>query len=107
MACATRPRGREHPRAVSGLHTGLARRVQLRQTIVRRVSEFWISDRRLCNLASGKAVAIQDTARAPPCPPVKACFSTIEEVVEALTTINGDYERRVLPVILNLVDTRA
>jgi hypothetical protein len=24
---------------------------------------------------------------------VKACFSTIEEVVEALTTINGDYER--------------
>jgi hypothetical protein len=85
----------------------LARGVQLRQVIVRRVSKRWISDRTLCNLASGKAVVLQDTGPSSPCPPVKACFSTIEEVVEALTTINGDYERPVLPEILNLVDARA
>lgn len=85
----------------------------------------WISDRTLCYLASGKPVVVQDTGPSSFLPAGEGVFrfSTIEEAVEALATINGDDERHcraaraiaeayfdarlVLPEILNLVDARA
>jgi hypothetical protein len=55
----------------------------------------WISDRTLCYLASGKPVVVQHTGPSSFLPNGEGLFrfATMEEAVEALATINRDYER--------------
>lgn len=55
----------------------------------------WISDRSLCYLASGKPVVVQDTGPSNFLPSGEGIFrfSTIEQAIDALATINRDYER--------------
>lgn len=55
----------------------------------------WVSDRTLCYLASGKPVVIQNTGPSSFLPNGQGMFrfSTLQESVEALETINGDYGR--------------
>ena len=55
----------------------------------------WISDRTLCYLASGKPVVVQHTGPSSFLPNEEGMFrfTTMEEAVEALATINRDYER--------------
>jgi hypothetical protein len=56
----------------------------------------WISDRTLCYLASGKPVVVQHTGPSSFLPDGEGLFrfATMEEAVEALATINRDYERQ-------------
>jgi hypothetical protein len=58
----------------------------------------WISDRSLCYLASGKPVVMQDTGPNSYLPFGEGIFrfSTSEEAVEALATLNADYEKHCL-----------
>jgi hypothetical protein len=60
-----------------------------------RFQNAWISDRTLCYLASGKPVVVQDTGPSAYLPSGEGMFrfSTLREAVEALATINADYER--------------
>jgi len=55
----------------------------------------WISDRTLCYLASGKPVVVQNTGPSSFLPNGKGMFhfATMGEAVDALATINRDYER--------------
>ncbi len=55
----------------------------------------WISDRTLCYLASGKPVVVQHTGPSSFLPNGEGMFrfATLEEAVDALATINRDYER--------------
>jgi hypothetical protein len=55
----------------------------------------WISDRTLCYLASGKPVVVQDTGPSAFLPSGEGMFrfSTLGGAVEALASINADYER--------------
>jgi hypothetical protein len=55
----------------------------------------WISDRTLCYLASGKPVVVQDTGPSAYLPSGEGMFRflTLREAVEALASINADYER--------------
>jgi len=55
----------------------------------------WISDRTLCYLASGKPVVVQDTGPSAFLPSGEGLFrfSTLGGAVEALASINADYER--------------
>jgi hypothetical protein len=55
----------------------------------------WISDRTLCYLASGKPVVVQHTGPSSFLPNGEGMFrfTTMEEAVDALATINRDYER--------------
>jgi hypothetical protein len=55
----------------------------------------WISDRTLCYLASGKPVVVQHTGPSSFLPNGEGMFrfATMQEAVDALTTINRDYER--------------
>jgi hypothetical protein len=54
----------------------------------------WISDRTLCYLASGKPVVVQNTGPSSFLPNGEGMFrfATMEEAVDALATINRDYE---------------
>jgi hypothetical protein len=55
----------------------------------------WISDRTLCYLASGKPVVVQDTGPSAYLPSGEGLFrfSTLGGAVEALASINAEYER--------------
>jgi hypothetical protein len=55
----------------------------------------WFSDRSICYLASGRPVLAQDTGLAGVLPTGEGLitFSTTEEVIEALQTVNSDYLR--------------
>jgi hypothetical protein len=55
----------------------------------------WISDRTLCYLASGRPAVVQHTGPSAFLPDREGLFrfTTLEEAVEGLETINGDYER--------------
>ncbi len=55
----------------------------------------WISDRTLCYLASGKPVVVQNTGPSSFLPNGEGMFrfATLGEAVDALATINRDYER--------------
>ncbi len=55
----------------------------------------WISDRTLCYLASGKPVVVQHTGPSSFLPNGEGMFrfATLGEAVDALATINRDYER--------------
>jgi hypothetical protein len=55
----------------------------------------WISDRTLCYLASGKPVVVQHTGPSSFLPNGEGMFrfATMQEAVDALATINRDYER--------------
>ena len=55
----------------------------------------WISDRTLCYLASGKPVVVQHTGPSSYLPNGEGMFrfSTLSEAVDALTTINANYEK--------------
>ena len=55
----------------------------------------WISDRSLCYLASGKPVVVQNTGPNSYLPFGEGIFqfSTLEEAVDALATINAKYEK--------------
>lgn len=55
----------------------------------------WISDRTLCYLASGKPAIVQNTGPSSFLPNGEGMFrfSTMEQVVEALATINANYEK--------------
>jgi hypothetical protein len=60
-----------------------------------RFRNAWVSDRSLCYLASGKPIVVQDTG---PSEFLSSGigmfrFSTLDEIVEALSTINADYEK--------------
>jgi hypothetical protein len=60
-----------------------------------RFQNAWISDRTLCYLASGKPVVVQHTGPSSFLPNGEGMFrfATLEEAVDALATINRDYER--------------
>ncbi len=60
-----------------------------------RFQNAWISDRTLCYLASGKPVVVQNTGPSSFLPNGEGMFrfTTLGEAVEALATINSDYER--------------
>lgn len=53
----------------------------------------WVSDRTLCYLASGKPVVVQDTGPSSFLPNGEGMFrfSTLQQAVDALKTINADY----------------
>jgi hypothetical protein len=55
----------------------------------------WISDRTLCYLASGKPVVVQHTGPSSYLPNGEGMFrfSTLSEAVDALATINANYEK--------------
>jgi len=55
----------------------------------------WISDRTVCFLASGKPVVIQDTGPSGFLPNGEGMFrfSTMDEAVDAFSTINADYRK--------------
>jgi len=55
----------------------------------------WISDRTLCYLATGKPVVVQHTGPSSYLPNGEGMFrfSTMEETVDALATINADYKK--------------
>jgi hypothetical protein len=55
----------------------------------------WISDRTLCYLASGKPAVVQHTGHSAYLPDGVGMFrfSTLENAVQALTTINANYEK--------------
>jgi hypothetical protein len=55
----------------------------------------WISDRTLCYLASGKPAVVQHTGPSSYLPNGEGLFRfrTLADAMEALTAINGDYER--------------
>lgn len=55
----------------------------------------WVSDRTLCYLASGRPVVVQNTGPSSFLPNGEGMFrfSTIGEAVDALATINANYER--------------
>lgn len=55
----------------------------------------WISDRTLCYLATGKPVVVQHTGQSSYLPNGKGMFrfSTLSEAVDALATINANYEK--------------
>ncbi len=59
-----------------------------------KLQNAWISDRTLCYLASGKPVVVQNTGPSSFLPNGEGMFrfSTMEEAVDALATINRDYE---------------
>jgi hypothetical protein len=56
----------------------------------------WISDRTLCYLASGKPVVVQHTGPSTFLPNGEGMFrfATMDEAVDALATINRDYEQQ-------------
>jgi hypothetical protein len=55
----------------------------------------WVSDRTLCYLASGKPVVVQHTGPSSSLPNGEGMFrfSTLSEAVDALATINANYEK--------------
>ena len=55
----------------------------------------WVSDRTICYLASGKPVVVQDTGPSSFLPDGEGMFrfSTMGEAVDAITTINANYEK--------------
>jgi hypothetical protein len=55
----------------------------------------WVSDRTLCYLASGKPAVVQHTGPSSFLPTGEGLFrfSTIDEAVDALATVDADYER--------------
>jgi hypothetical protein len=55
----------------------------------------WVSDRTLCYLASGKPVVVQHTGPSSSLPNGEGMFrfSTLSEAVDALMTINANYEK--------------
>ena len=61
-----------------------------------KLSNAWISDRTLCYLASGKPAVVQHTGPSTYLPDGEGLFrfSTIDEAVAALETVNRDYERQ-------------
>ena len=125
MACATRRRGREHPEWYRAYIQASRGEFSCVKPSCVEFQNPWISDRAFCYLAPGKPVVVQGTGPSSFLPAGEGLFrfSRIGEAVEALTTINGDYERHcraaraiaeaffdarlVLPEILNLVDARA
>jgi hypothetical protein len=60
-----------------------------------RFQTAWISDRTLCYLASGKPVVVQYTGQSSFLPNGEGMFrfSTLEEALDALETINADYKK--------------
>jgi hypothetical protein len=60
-----------------------------------RFRNAWVSDRSLCYLASGKPVVVQDTGPSTFLPSGIGMFrfSTLDEIVDAIATINADYEK--------------
>jgi hypothetical protein len=60
-----------------------------------RTRSGWFSDREACYLASGKPVVAQDTgfSRHLPTGHGLFAFTTAEEALAAIETINGDYRR--------------
>lgn len=58
----------------------------------------WFSDREACYLATGKPVVAQDTGFSQMLPTGQGlfAFTTIEEALEAIEAINGDYRRHCL-----------
>ena len=60
-----------------------------------RFQNAWVSDRTLCYLASGKPVIEQNTGPSSILPSGEGMFrfSTLEESAQAISTINGDYEK--------------
>jgi len=55
----------------------------------------WVSDRTICYLASGKPVVVQNTGPSSFLPDGEGMFrfSTMEEAVDAITTINANYDK--------------
>jgi hypothetical protein len=55
----------------------------------------WISDRSICYLASGKPVIVQNTGKSSYLPSGEGMFrfSTMEEAVDAIETVNANYQR--------------
>jgi hypothetical protein len=63
-----------------------------------RLRNAWISDRTLCYLASGKPAIVQHTgpSRVLPVDAGLLRFSTLEEAVQAIERVGGDYEKQSL-----------
>ena len=61
-----------------------------------RFQNAWVSDRTLCYLASGKPAVVQDTGPSSFLPSGEGMhrFSTVDEAVAALATIEANYERQ-------------
>ena len=60
-----------------------------------RFQNAWISDRTICYLSTGKPAVVQDTGPSAFLPNGEGMFrfSTIDEAVQALSTLNSDYKK--------------
>src|SRR4029450_12408287 len=63
-----------------------------------RFQNAWISDRTLCYLASGKPAVVQHTGQSAFLPNGHGLFrfTTMEDAIDALATVNNDYRRHCL-----------
>ena len=73
----------------------LARRIQLRQAVVRAFQNAWISDRTLCYLACGKPAVVQHTgpSRFLPDDAGLCRFHDLNDAAQHLEDVSANYER--------------